>query len=240
VATWAGVRPLLQMEGAPSDVARDYIITTGPPGLVTITGGKLTTFRSMAEHLLDYIVEREGDRLSTRGAACRTHIEPLPGGAIPNIGQYEESVVPRLREDWVLPDDAAQRLVEMHGTEHTQVLACAEGHPELLEPLAPGCPVLGVEVAYAAQYEMALTLEDVLRRRTDLMLFGGDGGEEAAAKAAQVLAEALGWSREETERQLASYRAAFNGMFAFGRGAAAGDADPAGRSQAVLREPGSA
>ena len=235
VATWAGVRPLLQMEGAPSDVARDYIITAGPPGLVTITGGKLTTFRSMAEHLLDYVVEREGDRLSTRGAACRTHTEPLPGGAIPNLAQYEKWVLPRLQEAWDLPDDAARRLVQVHGTEHTQVLACAEGYPELLEPLAPGCPVLGVDVQYAAQHEMALTLEDVLRRRTDLMLFGSDGCEEATAKAAEVLAKALGWSREETERQLANYRATVDRMFAFRRGAVAGDTDQAGGSPAVLR-----
>ena len=223
VATWVGVRPLLHGEGTPSDVARDYVIMDGPPGLVTITGGKLTTFRSMAEHLLDYVIEREGQHFAKQLGACRTASEPLPGGDTSDFVQYQARVVPELREARDLPDDAARRLVEVYGTEHARVAACADGRPELLEPLMPGCPALAVEAVYAAHDEMALTLEDFLRRRSGLMLFGGGGCREVATAAARVMAEALGWDPEETQRQLTLYQAAVERMFAFRRDAAAGD-----------------
>jgi glycerol-3-phosphate dehydrogenase len=230
VATWAGVRPLLHGEGTPYDVARDYVILDGPPGFFTITGGKLTTFRSMAEHLLDYVIEREGQRFPTQRAACRTASEPLPGGDTSDFVQYEAVAVPKLRQAWDLADDAARRLVERYGTEHARVLACADGRPELLEPLMPGCPVLAVEAVYAARDEMALTLEDFLRRRSGLMLFGDDSCRAVATAAARVMAGALGWSPEEAGRQLTIYHVAVERMFAFRRDAAAGGTAIPGRS----------
>jgi len=131
--------------------------------------------------------------------------------------------VPKLREAWDLADAAARRLVEMHGTEHARVVACADGRPELLEPLLPGCPALAVEAVYAARDEMALTLEDFLRRRSGLMLFGDESCRAVATAAARVMAGALGWSPEETARQLSAYHAAVDRMFAFRQDAAAGD-----------------
>ena len=220
-ATWAGVRPLLHAEGTAYDVARDYVIMDGPPGLFTITGGKLTTFRSMAEHLLDHVIERE--RFPAQPAPCRTAAEPLPGGDTSDFVQYKAAAVPKLREAWDLADDAARRLVRMHGTEHARVVACADGRPELLEPLLPGCPALAVEAVYAARDEMALTLEDFLRRRSGLMLFGDESCKAVATAAARVMAGALGWSPEETARQLSAYHAAVDRMFTFRQDATASD-----------------
>ncbi len=215
-ATWAGVRPLLREEGAPSSVSRDYAILDGPQGLVTITGGKLTTFRSMAEHLVDHVIEAEGQRFSRRPARCRTASESLPGGDISEITRYEESVVPKLRKAWGLSADAARRLISLYGTEHSRVLSRAEDRPELLEPLAPGSSALAVEAAHATEEEMALTVEDFMRRRSGLMLFGPKAGAAEGA-AARVMAGTLGWSPEERERQLAAYREALSRMSAFKR-----------------------
>lgn len=212
-AVWAGVRPLVAEEGAPSDVSRDYVIEDGPPGFVTITGGKLTTFRSMAEHLLDHVIEREGDRLPNRPARCRTKRLPLLGGDISNLARYERTVLLELKERSGLTEEAARRLVAVYGTEHTRVLAHAAGRDELLQPLAPGCPVLAAEASYAAREEMCLSLEDFLRSRSRLMLAGG--GEEAVAAAARVMTEALGWSPEETAREQEAFRAAVDRMLAF-------------------------
>ncbi len=215
VATWAGVRPLLREEGAPSSVPRDYEILDGPPGLYTICGGKLTTFRSMAEHLLDYVIERDGTRFSRRPARCRTARVPLPGGAVADFRRYEKEAVAALRDGWQIPEEAAERLVAAYGTEHVRVLSHAVREPDLLQPLAPGCPVLAAEAVHAARQEMAVTLEDFLRRRSDLMLFGQEGGRALRDEAARLMARSLGWSRQETRRQLAAYREAVARMTAF-------------------------
>lgn len=219
VSAWAGVRPLLREEGDPSHVSRDYDILDGPPGLYTICGGKLTTFRSMTEHLVSHVIEREGERFSRRPARCRTAREPLPGGGASDFPRYQRAAVAALREGWAVPEDAARRLVAVYGTDHVRVLSHAAREPELLQPLAPGCPVLAAEVVHATRQEMAVTLEDFLRRRSDLMLFAKDGSKAVAPRVAQLMGQALGWSREETRRQLADYRTAVARMMAFRAGA---------------------
>jgi len=215
VSTWAGVRPLVREEGAPSSVPRDYEILDGPPGLYTICGGKLTTFRAMAEHLVDHVIEREGTGFSGRPARCRTARVPLPGGGAADFPRYEKEAVAALREGWQIPEEAAQRLVTVYGTEHVRVLSHAVREPDLLERLGPGCPVLAVEVVHAARQEMAVTLEDFLRRRSDLMLFGEEGARALTDEAARLMARVLGWSRQETRRQVAAYREAVGRMMAF-------------------------
>jgi glycerol-3-phosphate dehydrogenase len=215
VSTWAGVRPLLREEGAPSSIPRDYEILNGPPGLYTICGGKLTSFRSMAEHLVDHVIEREGTRFSRRPARCRTARKPLPGGGVADFARYEKEAVAALREGWQLPEEAAKRLLAVYGTEHVRVLSHALREPDLLQPLAPACSVLAVEVVQAARQEMAVTLEDFLRRRSDLMLFGQEGERALTDEAARLMARPLGWSRQESRRQVAAYREAVARMMAF-------------------------
>lgn len=220
VATWAGVRPLLKAEGSPSDVSRDYEILDGPPGLYTICGGKLTTFRSMAEHLLDHIIEREGGQFSRRLGRCRTAREPLPGGTTGDFPQYRRGLLRALEEAWGIPQAGADRLLSAFGAEHVRVLALAARRPELLEPLAGG-PALAAEAAYAAWEEMAVTLEDVLHRRLDVMLFGPGAHAALAAQAARIVGGELGWSTEESERQAAAYLDAAARMLAFRSGGGA-------------------
>jgi glycerol-3-phosphate dehydrogenase len=215
VSTWAGVRPLIREEGAPSSVPRDYEILDGPPGLYTICGGKLTTFRSMAQHLVDHVIERESARLSTRPARCRTARVPLPGGGAADFPRYEKDAVAALREGWQMDEDVATRLVSVYGTEHVRVLSHAIREPELLQRLGPGCPVLAVEAVYAARQQMAVTLEDFLRRRSDLMLFGDEAGLAVTDEAARLMAGVLGWTSKETGRQVTDYREAVARMMAF-------------------------
>ncbi len=215
VSTWAGVRPLVREEGAPSSVPRDYEILDGPPGLYTICGGKLTTFRAMAQHLVDHVSEREGARISRRPGRCRTARVPLPGGGAADFPRYEKEAVAALREGWQMSEEVAKRLVTVYGTEHVRVLSHAVRKPELLRPLGPGCPVLAVEAVHAARQEMAVTLEDFLRRRSDLMLFGESAGRAVTDEAARLMGGVLDWSRKETGRQVAAYREAVARMMAF-------------------------
>jgi glycerol-3-phosphate dehydrogenase len=224
-ATWAGVRPLITEEGSPSpsDVSRDYEIFDGPPGVYIICGGKLTSARAMAADLLDHVVEREASRLSRRPARCRTTRTPLPG-ATADFDRYRVEAAAAVSRGWGLTEESALHLVDTYGTDHVRVLGRAAREPELLEPVVDGSPILRAEVAYAASAEMAVTLEDFMRRRSDLMLFGPDCGPDAAEAVAAVLESALTWDRQEKRRQLSAYGEAVARMTAFraGRGAAAG------------------
>ncbi len=218
VAAWAGIRPLIREEGEPSDVSRDYDILGGPPGFYAICGGKLTTFRSMAEGLVDHIIEAEGQSFQTRPRRCRTAREPLPG-AVAEFPRYQRTAIAALRDAWDLSEAAATRLVATYGGEHTRLLGLAAREPALLRPLIAGSPVTAAEAAYAAREQMAVTLEDFLRRRTDLMLFGDGESSAMAEETAKVMGKVLGWSRGDTRRQLAQYQDAVGRMMAFRRGA---------------------
>jgi glycerol-3-phosphate dehydrogenase len=217
VSTWAGVRPLVSEEGAPSSVSRDYEIETGPEGFVTIVGGKLTTYRAMAEDLVDHLVEREGGRHGWQTKPCRTAAKPLVGGGLGRLKPYLESAASALEEGWGLSPGLARRLVETYGTEHMRVLSYALREQSLLEPLAPSCDVLKAEALYAAEEEMALTLEDFMARRSVLMLFSPDRGLGVAEEAARLMGQVLKWSRGERRRQVEEYGKAVERMMAFAR-----------------------
>lgn len=222
ISTWTGVRPLVSEEGAPSDVPRDYEIDTGPPGLVSIAGGKLTTYRAMAEDLVDRVLEKEGKRFGWSAAPCRTADSPLPGGHLAGFERFAEATASALVETWGLPRPAADRLVRTYGTEYVKVLGYALPDRRLLRPLAPGGPVLRVEAIYAAAEEMALTLDDFMARRTDLMLFDHNHGLDAASEAARLMAKVLRWDWRQRRLQVQRYRQAVAAMTTF-----AADEEPA-------------
>jgi glycerol-3-phosphate dehydrogenase len=173
VASWAGLRPLLGQEDAgdtrSSDLSRKHAVFTGPFGLYTITGGKLTTYRAMAEDLVDRVAAelcRQG-----RGGTgpCRTREIPLglhgPAAAAVRLARDE---VRRLG----LPPRTGVRLVQRYGDDWRQAARLIGEDLILGEPVADGLPVLGVEVALARSREMALTDEDVYVRRTRLTTLG--------------------------------------------------------------------
>ncbi len=219
VAGWAGVRPLVAAEGQPlpSDVSRDFEIDLGPEGFYSIAGGKLTTCRAMAESLLNRVIEKEGPRFGWQTKPCRTAETPLFGGNIDGFDRYAMSAANALAGGWGVPLEAARRLVKMYGTEHVRLLGCARSDATLFRPLAEGCPVLRVEAVYAAEQEMALTLQDFMERRTELMLFDPQHGLSGVEEAAELMGSILGWDRRERHRQVSLYREAVAGMTAFAK-----------------------
>lgn len=161
VGSYAGVRPLVRADdpsGESADISRRHVVLGGPGEVVTITGGKLTTYRRMAQDAVDRITRRR----------CRTRTLPLVGA-----GPQRSVAAP----------DLPERLVRRFGSEAPRVAAMAGRRPELLEPLgqAVGSPadVLGVELLWGAAAEGALCLEDLLERRTRLSLVPAD---EAAVR----------------------------------------------------------
>jgi glycerol-3-phosphate dehydrogenase len=165
VASWAGLRPLLAgadaRETAPSeDLSRRHAVFAGPPGLLTISGGKLTTYRAMAEALADRIAAR-----IRPAGRCRTRSIPLGlHGSAAHARTLARGEAARLG----LPPAAANRLVQRYGDDWREAVAMIDAEPSLGEPVIDGLPVLKVEVELARSREMAVTDEDAFVRRTRL------------------------------------------------------------------------
>jgi glycerol-3-phosphate dehydrogenase len=159
VGTYAGLRPLVDRDddGKTADLSRHHAVVRSGGGLVSIVGGKLTTYRQMAQDAVDAAIEAGG--LTDAAGPCRTRDLPLVGAAA---------------RDALGAVAAPSRLVDRHGTEAPAVLALAAGDPQLLAPVAPGLDVLGVEILHAARAEGALDADDVLDRRTRIGLVPAD------------------------------------------------------------------
>ncbi|HEV2815400.1 MAG TPA: glycerol-3-phosphate dehydrogenase/oxidase [Solirubrobacteraceae bacterium] len=188
---YAGVRPLIST-GDPKksvDISRKAELYETSSGMVTITGGKLTTWRRMAKLAVDRLVEREA-----RDAPCRTHEVPL--GAPVGVSE-----LPRV--DGV-PEESYAALAGRYGHAGHDVLAVARERGELAQPIVAGLPDLLAEVAFAVRREQAATIGDVLLRRTRLGLVAGrdlTSGGPAVERVAAALGAELGWDEGELRSQ---------------------------------------
>jgi glycerol-3-phosphate dehydrogenase len=205
VGTWAGLRPLVHEEGrSPSEISRKDEITVSAAGLVTIAGGKLTTYRRMAERVLDAALPGLGvaappsrsDRLALAGGEL--------GGA-PDLASYAASPAVRAGMEGVPPETMA-RLVATYGSDALEVVQAAE-RPEALVPLAAGVPLSAAEVRHAVRREMACTLTDVLERRSRLALFATADARRLAPLVAALVADERQWSEARRAAELARFEA---------------------------------
>jgi len=187
---YAGVRPLIS-SGDPKksvDISRKAELYEASSGMLTITGGKLTTWRRMAKMTVDRLVERDA-----REAPCHTHEIPL-GQAI---------VVEDLPRVEGVPELSYAALAGRYGYAAREVLALAAERGELAQPIVPGLPDLLAEVALAARREQARSIGDVLLRRTRLGLLAAR--ELPVERVADVLARELHWDAERTAREIALF-----------------------------------
>ena len=205
VATWAGLRPLIAEEGKPPrDTSRHDEVWRSPEGLLSIVGGKLTTYRRMAERVMEHVGRELGREL---GDSQRTAEVPLPGAELGgrDFATFRAETVAALGARGV-PAATAERVTWLYGAGAEELLRLGEGDPAWLEPLAPGSAAVRGEVRLAVEQAMALTLADILDRRTGLLLFSDDLGLAAAPAAATIAGSLLGWSDAEAVAQLDSYR----------------------------------
>ncbi len=193
ISAWSGVRPLVRAGGSSSTVelSRKHRILRNEDGVLAVVGGKLTTYRAMAEEAVDRALERLPRR--TR-PACRTHQEPLvPGEALTR----EE-----LEGDPLLAD-----LSSRHGPDARLLAGRAAERPELRERLVADLPYRWVEVEHALEYEGCAHLDDLLRRRLPLALTDPLLGAGVARQVARRLIEARGGPGREIDEELERYAA---------------------------------
>lgn len=192
-AVWAGLRPLVRSasSGRTADLSRRHQVTTSASGVVTVTGGKFTTYRLMAQDTVDVVMDRLGRARTWRTGRSRTKRLRLVGaeGYRPPAGDHPH-----------------HRLSRRYGGGVGAVKDLIRADRALAEPLVPGLRYLRAEAVHAVRAEMAVTLDDVLVRRTRAHLEDRAACRAAADDVAALLAPELGWTDEETRSQVAAYR----------------------------------
>jgi glycerol-3-phosphate dehydrogenase len=171
----------------------------GADGLLTVIGTKYTTARAVAERVTDTILSK----LGRQSMSCRTASTVLPGGSIRDVGLAIADA--RREHDEGLPTDTIPHLIAAYGSRFRDVLEVAGGRTDLRSRLAPGSPVIGAELVLAARKEMAVTLADAIIRRTPLGALGYPG-DEAVARAADILAAELRWSDARRQAEVDAVR----------------------------------
>jgi glycerol-3-phosphate dehydrogenase len=191
--TFSGVRPLpFTPDGTTAAITRRHIIKNHAPklrGLYSIVGGKLTTYRSLAEEMVDRVCDDLGvDKRSSTAHRALGHLAEFS-------------------QDSGLPASSFEHLASIYGDKSDAVLKLASASPDLLKPFCPDTGAIGAEIVFAVQHEMATTLEDILLRRTMVGL-GPRMAIGADVAAAEVAKSHLGWDQERADREVDSYRAA--------------------------------
>lgn len=203
ISAWAGYRPLISKGGdskTSSKLSRTHIVVESAGGMLTIVGGKLTTYRRMAQDVVDKLSEQVG-----RPIRHVTRDLPLVGA---QDWQAAVEAVNKAAAQWHFSADTVKRLSK-YGREAQTILDLIGADASLAKPIVADLPYLMAEVVFACRYEMAITLADVLERRLHINFEDWARGVEVAPAVARVMARELGWDAQYTDAQIDGYRARF-------------------------------
>ena len=205
IGSYAGVRPLMaandseQASDSRNFVSREHIITESASGIIYVYGGKLTTHRLIAEEAVDYLAET----LSVP-RECKTSVNPLPSAVSEGLGGNDDQFVKHSSK--LLPDDEKERLLQRygsHGYQSIQEFICQDS--TLAEPISMSLPFLKAEIYYAYWGEMAITLDDLLWRRTRIGWTRGQG-LDIAPQIAQFIGERNNWNQTRITAEIEKYK----------------------------------
>jgi glycerol-3-phosphate dehydrogenase len=213
VGAYAGLRPLLRAHGRTSDLSRRHAVLTSPSGVVTVVGGKLTTYRRMAREAVRRAVKwlraNDDDFEDDRNGAG-TKQRPLPGAD--GLAEATLAGVARIGKQLIeahgLDGDTATHLCGVYGVRATRLAEAIAADRALGERINRDLPYVWAEVDFAVDHDLARTVDDVLARRVPLLLTGRDQGLDVCERVADRMAARLGWSAAERGRQLDEYRVA--------------------------------
>ncbi len=201
-ATWAGVRPLLNKEhhnskqARTADLSRHHSVVDSGSGLITVTGGKLTTYRKMAKDAVDKAISHLHN---TNAVTQRSYTKNIR-----IIGSEDPSALQELHQDTTqallgLSPETTTHLINRYGTNAPALIDLATSYPGSLEPIVPQMPYLIIEAIWAVQKEMACTVEDILARRMRMSFMDTAATRQAAATMSNILAAA--WNRDLADVQ---------------------------------------
>jgi glycerol-3-phosphate dehydrogenase len=206
ISAWAGIRPLAatRSQGDASSASREHTIATVAPGVLAVTGGKLTTYRAMAAD----VVKTIGQTLGRSLPDATTDRTPLPGGDIAELPVEVARAVYAGHSASV-----AEHLVHAYGSAWVRLDALVKADDSLGDEIEPGLPYLLAEVPYSVRHEHAATLTDLLMRRTFIAFETRDHGRSAARRIAPMFAAELGWTDAEQARAISDYDADASRVF---------------------------
>jgi glycerol-3-phosphate dehydrogenase len=195
-AAWSGIRPLARDPSAKdtASLSRDHVTEVSDPSFITIAGGKWTTYRAMAEGLVDTVLEHNPD-LKEKAGPCVTQNFTIIGGHGFSLS------LPTTLERLGFEDDIADHLAHNYGDKCFQVADIAK-HENGGERLAAGYPFISAEVAYAARHEYASTAIDVLARRTRLAFLNSDAALSALPRVVSIMASVHHW---DVDRRISEF-----------------------------------
>jgi glycerol-3-phosphate dehydrogenase len=199
LGTWAGLRPLVKSDEVSertADLSRHHKVVRSASGVISVTGGKLTTYRRMAEDTVDEITR--SPRGKGRAGRCRTKKLRLHGA-----DGWDSIDAARIG----ISESLTMHLANRYGADARVVAAMIVAEPALGEQVVDGLPHVRAEAVFAARYELARTLDDVLTRRIPARWLARDGAAAAAEDVARLIAPELGWSEDDITREVESFRA---------------------------------
>jgi glycerol-3-phosphate dehydrogenase len=207
IGVFVGLRPLVaSTKGSPTtQISREHIVDHPLTGLVSVAGGKYTTYRIMARDLVDAALAD----LNRKVPDCCTEEVTLMGAD--GVAALRNRV-DLLAEEHGISRELITHLLNRYGALFEEVLDLAGGNEVLLSPISPGLEYLKVEILYAVLFEGARSIEDVLARRTRISFESNDGGLAVTPEVAGIIAGVLGWSDEQVDREISLYTQLIEGQ----------------------------
>jgi glycerol-3-phosphate dehydrogenase len=204
MTTFAGLRPLVFELGVKeSEISREHEIFVSPSGLFSIAGGKLTTYRSMADELMDRVSEVLHFFHGVKVVYVSGSSFDLLDGAFDE--KYRSAMLNDITASG-LEMDVAEHLLYSYGSRYVDLLPLLKVDPSYSSRIKPGHPYIWAEVRYAAERDGAMHLDDILSRRLHLFFEDTEQGLDVVDRASEIASGVLGWSAEAKEREIASYR----------------------------------
>jgi glycerol-3-phosphate dehydrogenase len=216
ISTWAGLRPLIAPEPevgeiSESRVSREHQILIGEDGLITIAGGKLTTYRKMAKECVDVAVNllKLMDKLPEDIHSGQTFKFPLPGA----VGWPEDDDHSKVAADLSkacdcdLPAEVSRHLIDTYGMRALELAQLCAATPSLTKPIVPGRVEIMAQVDFGVREELAASVTDIMLRRTQIFFRDHDQGLGAVDEVATRMAHLIGWSDDEKQKSIDDYKA---------------------------------
>jgi glycerol-3-phosphate dehydrogenase len=216
---YAGVRALVRIEHvSEGKVSRKHALhdhgrRDGVPGIVSVVGGKITGYRAIAEEVGDLVARKLGSR---RQADSTTELQPLPGGQLNDLQTFVDSDIWPFAEQLGLDRDQADHLGSVYGSMTAAVLARVERDPRLAGRVCPNEPTILAQLTHAVEAEWALSVGDILLRRTPLGLQACQA-LDCLDRVVEHVAPLLGWDQKEQRRQAEAYRREIEPMRRYSR-----------------------
>lgn len=210
----SGIRPLpvTDDEKEEAEITRRHIIfdheEEGLHGLISIIGGKLTTYRNLAEETVDYIFEKKGKE----PPPCPTEEKPLWGGGMKDIQRYIHENVARYSNLYGLAEEQIEYLITLYGTKFHRVLALIDEAPELKEKICANNPDIKAQIVFSLQHELPRKLADIYLHRTGIGT-SACRGLDCAEVGAKIMGKFLNWGRRRIKQEIKDYQELVHNLF---------------------------